>query len=115
MGIATLQYGNKIQSGYWQLHSEKRVGVSQTAIAKPATVEKCIPGAKADNTEYNLKLLAKDNHQIVIYVCGNDTRLGQLEVTNINNCCVHLQKQCYNLVLSGTLPNLTCSDLFSRM
>ncbi|XP_078025279.1 uncharacterized protein LOC144463755 [Epinephelus lanceolatus] len=89
-------------------------------LAAPAAIVKCIPGARVDDTESNLKMLAKAKrrfNKIVIHVSGNDTRLHQSEVTKINvaSVCEFAKTMSDSIVFSGPLPNLTTDEMFSRM
>ena len=89
------------------------------ALETPATIVKCIPGARAGDIESYLKVLAKDKHkysQIVIHVCGNDTRLRLSDATKINvaSVCNFAKTMSDSVVFSGPLPNLTSDDMFSQ-
>uniref|UniRef100_A0A674MI37 SGNH hydrolase-type esterase domain-containing protein n=1 Tax=Takifugu rubripes TaxID=31033 RepID=A0A674MI37_TAKRU len=72
----------------------------------PATIVKCMPGARAGNIEANLKLLARCKRKfgkVIIHVGANDTRQRQSGVTKISQWD------------SGPLPNLPSDEMFSRM
>ena len=55
--------------------------------------------------------------KIVIHVGGNDVRLCQSEVTKVNveSVCAFEKTLSDSLVFSGSPPNLTSDDMWSRM
>ncbi|XP_044185687.1 uncharacterized protein LOC122965598, partial [Thunnus albacares] len=94
--------------------------VRNVKLATPAAIVKCIPGARAGDTESNLKPLAKNKRKygtIVIHVGGNNSRLRQSEVAKINveSVCTFAKTMSDSVIFSGPLPNLTSDDMYRRM
>ena len=89
-------------------------------VKTPATIVKCLPGARTGDIENHLKLLAKANKKfgtIIIHAGGNDTRRRQSEVTKVGveSLCSFAKTMSDSVVFSGPLPDLTSDDMFSRM
>ncbi|KAF7212977.1 tomoregulin-1-like, partial [Nothobranchius furzeri] len=92
--------------------------VRNVALEAPATIVKCLPGARAGDIKSYLNLLAKDKRkysEIVIHAGGNDTRLRQSEVTKINvaSVCKFAKTMSDSVIFSGPLPDRTSDDMFS--
>ncbi|TWW59874.1 hypothetical protein D4764_06G0014040 [Takifugu flavidus] len=85
----------------------------------PATIVKCILGARAGDIA-NLWLLARRKRKfgkVIIHVGANDTRLCQSEVTKINieSVCSYAKTMSDSVAFSGPLPNLASDEMLSRM
>lgn len=86
----------------------------------PATIIKCIPGARTGDIENHLRLLAKTKRKyskIIIHAGGNDTRRRQSEVTKVGveSLCSLAKTMADSVVFSGPLPDQTSDDMYSRM
>ncbi|XP_059407467.1 uncharacterized protein LOC132141820, partial [Carassius carassius] len=94
--------------------------VRNVNIETPATIVKCLPGARAPDILANLKVLANAKRKyskIVIHAAANDVRLRQSEITrnNIKEVCELASTMSDTVICSGPLPAYRGDEMHSRL
>ncbi|XP_076120649.1 uncharacterized protein LOC143100944 [Alosa pseudoharengus] len=89
-------------------------------LATPSVIVKSISGARANDIESNLKVLAKANRKyskIVIHTGTNDVRLRQSEITiqNFISVCRFAQQMSDSVTFSGPIPIRRGDEMLSRI
>ncbi|XP_052407393.1 uncharacterized protein LOC127952728 [Carassius gibelio] len=94
--------------------------VRNVNIKTPATIVKCLPGARAPDILANLKVLANAKRKyskIVIHAGANDVRLRQSEITknNFKEVCELASTMSDTVICSGPLPVYRGDEMHSRL
>ena len=94
--------------------------VRNVNIETPATIVKCLPGARAPDILANLKVLANAKRKyskIVIHAGANDVRLRQSEITknNFKEVCELASTMSDTVICSGPLPAYRGDEMHSRL